>query len=104
MITWGLVSGAFVFVNSETMFYVMRFLLGVAEAGFFPGIILYVTYWYPSARRAKIVSLFMTAIPLSGVLGGPLSGWIMDFWGLAMDVPDRSHSRHHRGHCHFHLP
>ena len=80
MVTWGIISGAFMFLNSEMMFYVMRFLLGVAEAGFFPGIILYVTYWYPSARRGKIVAIFMTAIPMSGVLGGPLSGWIMDSW------------------------
>jgi MFS family permease len=77
MITWGLVSAAFMFVSTPAMFYVLRFVLGVAEAGFFPGRILYLTYWYPSRRRARIVALFMTAIPLSGVLGGPLSGWIM---------------------------
>ncbi|PUA20016.1 MFS transporter [Glaciimonas sp. PCH181] len=77
MITWGLVSGAMIFVNTPTTFYVMRFLLGVAEAGFFPGVILYLTYWYPSHRRGKIVALFMTGIPISGVIGGPLSGWIL---------------------------
>jgi MFS family permease len=77
MITWGLVSAAFMFVTTPAMFYVLRFTLGVAEAGFFPGIILYLTYWYPARRRARIVALFMTAIPLSGVLGGPISGWIM---------------------------
>ncbi len=59
------------------MFYILRFLLGAAEAGFFPGIILYLTYWYPGARRGRITTLFMTAIPLSGLIGGPLSGWIM---------------------------
>ena len=78
MITWGLVSGAFVFVGSPAQFYVMRFLLGLAEAGFFPGVILYFTYWYPAARRAQIIATFMAAIPLSGVFGGPLSGWIME--------------------------
>lgn len=77
MITWGLVSGAMVFVNSAPMFYVMRFLLGVAEAGFFPGVILYLTYWFPANRRGRITALFMTAVALSGVIGGPLSGWIM---------------------------
>jgi MFS family permease len=78
MITWGLVSAAFMFVTTPRMFYVLRFALGVAEAGFFPGIILYLTYWYPARLRARIVALFMTAIPLSGVFGGPLSGWIME--------------------------
>jgi D-galactonate transporter len=78
MITWALISAAFMFVTTPTMFYVMRFLLGMAEAGFFPGIILYLTYWYPAERRARIVATFMTAIPLSGVFGGPLSGWIME--------------------------
>ncbi len=77
MITWGLVSGMFMFVTSPVMFYVLRFTLGLAEAGFFPGIILYLTYWYPSHRRAHMIALFMAAIPLSGILGGPLSGWIM---------------------------
>ena len=77
MITWGLLSGLTAFVTTPTQFYVVRFLLGIAEAGFFPGIILYMTYWYPSHRRGRMTALFMTAIPLSGVLGGPLSGWIM---------------------------
>ncbi len=77
MVTWGVISSCMMFVTTPTMFYVLRFLLGVAEAGFFPGIILYLTYWFPSARRARVVALFMTAIALSGVVGGPLSGWIM---------------------------
>jgi D-galactonate transporter len=81
MITWGLVSAAFMFVTTSTMFYVLRFVLGIAEAGFFPGIILYLTYWYPSYRRARMVALFMAATPFSGVIGGPISGWIMQ--GLA---------------------
>ena len=78
MITWGLVSGAFMFVNNEAMFYVLRFLLGVAEAGFYPGIILYCTYWFPSQRRARVIALFMSAIPIAGIFGNPLSGWIMN--------------------------
>ena len=77
MMTWGVISAGMMFVESVTSFYVMRFLLGVAEAGFFPGIILYLTYWYPAARRARMTALFMSAIALSGVIGGPLSGWIM---------------------------
>jgi MFS family permease len=78
MIVWGLVSAASMFVNSVASFYVIRFLLGVAEAGFFPGIIWYLTQWYTRARRAQIIALFMTAIAVSGVVGGPLSGWILD--------------------------
>ncbi len=78
MITWALISGAFMFVTTPLTFYIMRFLLGLAEAGFFPGIILYLTYWYPAQRRARMVCTFMTAIPLAGVIGGPLSGWIME--------------------------
>jgi len=66
-----------VFVHSPTVFYVLRFLLGVAEAGLFPGVILYLTYWYPSRRRGGIIGLFMTGIPIAGVIGGPLSGWIL---------------------------
>ena len=78
MLSWGVISAAMVFVQTPLMFYVLRFLLGVAEAGFFPGIILYLTYWYPSARRAKVTALFMTGIPIAGVIGGPLSGWILN--------------------------
>jgi len=77
MITWGLISAAMMFVTTPTMFYVLRFLLGIAEAGFFPGIILYLTYWYPAHRRGRTTTFFMTAIALSGVIGGPLSGWVM---------------------------
>lgn len=78
MITWGIVSAAFMFVPSAPWFYALRFLLGLAEAGFYPGIILYLTYWYPSHRRARIIAVFMAAIPVSGIFGNPLSGWIMD--------------------------
>ncbi|MGN6581137.1 MAG: MFS transporter [Bordetella sp.] len=77
MITWGIISSAMMFTNSATTFYVLRFLLGVAEAGFFPGIVLYLTYWYPNARRGRMTTLFMLAVPLSGLVGGPISGWIM---------------------------
>jgi D-galactonate transporter len=78
MITWALISGAFMFVSTPVQFYVMRFLLGLAEAGFFPGIILYLTYWFPAERRSRMVCTFMTAIPLAGLIGGPLSGWVME--------------------------
>lgn len=77
MISWGCLSAGMMLVSSETAFYIMRFLLGVAEAGFFPGIILYLTYWYPAQRRGRITAMFMTGIPLAGVVGGPLSGYIM---------------------------
>ena len=78
MITWGLLSALFAFVQTPTQFYVLRFLLGLAEAGFYPGVILYLTYWFPSHRRAKIIAVFMSAIPVSGIFGNPLSGWIME--------------------------
>lgn len=77
MITWGLVSGAFMLVTNETTFYALRFLLGAAEAGFYPGVILYCTYWFPSHRRARVIAMFMSAIPVAGIFGNPLSGWIM---------------------------
>jgi D-galactonate transporter len=84
MITWGVISGATLFVNSAGAFYAVRFLLGFAEAGFFPGIILYLTYWFPSSWRAQIVAWFMTAIAVTGVIGNPLSGWILhQFSGFA---------------------
>src|SRR5579863_1625118 len=77
MISWGVISALTMFISTPTMFYVMRFLLGAAEAGFFPGIILYLTYWFPARRRGRMTTLFMTAIALSGLIGGPVSGWIM---------------------------
>ncbi len=87
MISWGTISGCMIFVTTPTMFYVLRFFLGVAEAGFFPGIILYLTYWYPSARRAKITALFMTGIPIAGLIGGPLSGWILNRFDQLYGMP-----------------
>ncbi|MEO8449410.1 MAG: MFS transporter [Gemmatimonadota bacterium] len=77
MIMWGILSAATMFVRSETSFYVMRSLLGAAEAGFFPGVILYLTYWFPRARRARMTAAFMTAVAVAGVVGGPVSGWIL---------------------------
>lgn len=77
MITWGLISAATLFTKGALSFYGLRFLLGVAEAGFFPGVILYLTDWYPATRRARVVAWFMMAIAVTGVIGGPLSGWIL---------------------------
>ncbi|SAK63274.1 major facilitator transporter [Caballeronia glebae] len=78
MILWGFISMGFAFVQTPTQFYVLRFLLGVAEAGFYPGIILYLTFWFPSNVRARMTALFYTAVPISGVLGGPVSGLILE--------------------------
>jgi ACS family tartrate transporter-like MFS transporter len=83
MFTWGVLSSAMMFVRGETAFYVLRFLLGVAEAGFFPGIVLYLTYWFPAAERARAVALFMTATAMAGVIGGPISGALLEMDGLA---------------------
>lgn len=79
MVTWGLVSSAMMFADNATTFYVLRFLLGIAEAGFFPGIILYLTYWFPARSRAQALGLFYFGLPLALVLGGPLSGWLLEF-------------------------
>lgn len=82
MVTWGLVSAAMMFADTATTFYVLRFLLGIAEAGFFPGIILYLTYWFPARSRAQALGLFYFGLPLALVLGGPLSGWLLEFHGV----------------------
>lgn len=82
MLSWGLVSAAMAFVETPTAFYILRFLLGVAEAGFFPGIILYLSYWFPRKYKASITALFMTAVPISIALGSPLSGWLLSWDGL----------------------
>jgi D-galactonate transporter len=76
-ILWGICCVAMMFVTTPAMFYVLRFLLGVFEAGFYPGVILFLTYWYPTERRAKAFGLFMSASALAGVIGGPLAGGIM---------------------------
>jgi MFS transporter, ACS family, tartrate transporter len=78
MCLWGLISSSMMFVSERWMFYTLRFLLGAAEAGFFPGVIFYLTYWFPRAYRARAVSSFMVAAVFSFVIGSPLSGWLMD--------------------------
>ena len=83
-ILWGLASMAMIFVKTPAQFYAMRFLLGIFEAGFFPGVVLYLTYWFPADRRARINGLFMTSFAIAGVVGGPLAGFIMS----AMDGVD----------------
>jgi MFS transporter, ACS family, tartrate transporter len=82
MLTWGIVSGACALISGPTSFLVLRFLLGAAEAGFFPGVILYLTYWYPANQRAKIVGIFMVAIPLAGLIGSPVAGSILYMDGI----------------------
>jgi ACS family tartrate transporter-like MFS transporter len=85
MVTWGVISSAMVFVNSPRSFYAFRFLLGSAEAGFFPGVILYLRNWFPASARARTVARFMTAAPLAGLIGGPVSGALLNLhpgWGL----------------------
>ena len=76
-ILWGLTSMAMVYVKTPASFYVIRFFLGVFEAGFFPGVVLYLTYWFPAARRARVNGLFMTSFAIAGVVGGPIAGLIM---------------------------
>ena len=83
MIVWGLVSLAFMFMKGVTMFYVLRILLGIAEAGFFPGVILYLTYWYPVRERARIVAFFALGGVAAGAIGSPISGAILKMNGLA---------------------
>lgn len=87
MVTWGIVSTCTMFVKGATSFYVVRILLGIAEAGFFPGIVLYMSYWFPARERARAIACFMMASPLSGGIGGVLSGILLDhtdgIWGLA---------------------
>jgi ACS family tartrate transporter-like MFS transporter len=82
-IAWGLVASSMMLVRGPTSFYVLRFLLGVVEAGFFPGVILYFTYWFPAAARAHAVARFMTAIPVAQIIGGPISGWLLGLGGHA---------------------
>jgi MFS family permease len=86
MISWGIISGCMIFVKGEWSFYAMRFLLGLAEAGFFPGVIYYLTLWYPSRLRSTRTAWFVAAIAVSGVVGNPISGWIMDVLSGAMKL------------------
>jgi ACS family tartrate transporter-like MFS transporter len=83
MITWGLVSIAMAFIRGPISFYVLRFLLGLAEAGFFPGIILYLSYWFPANHRSTVTAMFMAAAPIAGFIGAPVSGALMELNGLA---------------------
>ena len=94
MISWGIVSGAFAFIPSiagvtgasnETVFYTLRLLLGACEAGFFPGIIFYLTLWFPALYRARVISFFMLAIPISSIIGSPISGMLLNLNGLGLD-------------------
>jgi MFS family permease len=78
MVSWGVVSGLTMFVSSPTQFYVLRFLLGVAEAGFIPGVIYYLTQWFPAHRRGRVMGVFYIALCFAGIIGGPISGWILD--------------------------
>ncbi|MDD1977534.1 MFS transporter [Pseudomonas tussilaginis] len=78
MVTWGLLSSAMLLIESAQGFYTLRFALGVAEAGFFPGILVYLNRWFPAERRASVTALFAIAVPMAGVIGGPLSGWILE--------------------------
>lgn len=78
LITWGIISMATGFVQEASHLYIIRFLLGVAEAGFFPGIVLYLTYWFRAKDHAKTIAMLMSAIPVSYIIGAPLSTWIMD--------------------------
>ncbi|WP_341643799.1 MFS transporter [Thauera sp. SDU_THAU2] len=77
MISWGILSGMMAYVTEPWQFYTLRFLLGIAEAGFYPGVILYLTYWFPNHRRGKMTAIFQAGIPVAGIIGNPLSGWIM---------------------------
>jgi D-galactonate transporter len=94
MITWGIISGLFAYIkpissmlgiSNESVFYILRFLLGICEAGFFPGIIFYLTLWFPAAYRARVVSLFMLAVPFSAILGAPISGALISLTGGGLD-------------------
>jgi MFS family permease len=94
MFSWGIVSALFAFiqpisaatgVSNEWVFYILRFLLGIAEAGFFPGIIFYLTLWFPSVYRARVVAMFMLAIPFSSIIGAPISGALLNITGAGLD-------------------
>src|SRR5437764_8422057 len=82
MVTWGVISALLATVSGVWSFYTLRFLLGVAEAGFFPGIILYLTYWYPAQYRARFIAAFAVAVPVSTVIGAPISGLLLNLDGI----------------------
>ena len=81
MVTWGALAMACAFIAGEWSFYILRFLLGAAEAGLYPGMILYMTYWFPQATRGRFIAMFLAAVPMSSVIGGPLSGLLLDVSG-----------------------
>jgi ACS family tartrate transporter-like MFS transporter len=83
MLLWGVISSSMLFIHSANSFYLLRFLLGAAEAGFVPGVIYYLRRWFPPAARGGVLALFMTAGPVSGIIGGPISGALLDWHGLA---------------------
>ena len=94
MFSWGIISGLFAFIQpiahatglaSESVFFILRFLLGIAEAGFFPGIIFFLTLWFPSVYRSRVVAMFMLAIPFSSIMGAPLSGALLNVTGASME-------------------
>src|SRR4051795_10369959 len=94
MVSWGIISGLFAFIgpisaatgiSTQSVFYILRFLLGIAEAGFFPGIIFYLTLWFPSVYRARVVAMFMLAIPFSSIIGAPISGALLNVSGAGLD-------------------
>src|SRR6202040_1729254 len=94
MISWGIVSAAFAYipsisattgVSNEAVFYTLRLLLGAFEAGFFPGIIFYLTLWFPAVYRARVISFFMLAIPISSIVGAPISGMLLNVTGWGLD-------------------
>jgi ACS family tartrate transporter-like MFS transporter len=84
MVTWGVLAMATAFVTGPASFYTVRFLLGAAEAGLYPGMILYMTYWFPSRTRGRFIALFLAAVPMASVIGGPLSGWLLDMRGYGL--------------------
>jgi len=86
MVIWGGISMLSVFITSPTQFYIARFFLGIAEAGFYPGVILYLTLWFPSGQRAKMTALFVCGIPISNIIGGPLCGWIIEHMNGLMQM------------------
>src|SRR6202022_5191743 len=81
-VLWGVVSASMLFFHSAQSFFTLRFLLGAAEAGFFPGVIYYLRTWFPANARAGVVALFMTAGPVSGIIGGPISGALLELHAL----------------------
>ncbi|GAB3628151.1 MFS transporter [Pandoraea terrae] len=87
MISWGIASALMMFVREERWFYVLRFIVGATEAGFMPGVMLYFTYWFPAKKRAQINALFLTSVPLSGVVGGPIAGFVMTYFDGAGNLP-----------------